>query len=108
MKRSFPGWMLICILSPLTLTFSFGQAATTSLRGTIKDPSGALVPEAMIALVDKANGSSFSAVADSAGNYAFPQIPPPNTSSRLPRRASENSQRSPSCLWTNPLRSTLQ
>lgn len=74
MKRSLVGWILICILS--TLSLSFGQTATTSLRGTITDPSGALVPGAKIMLVDPANGSKFNTVADSSGNYTFPQIPP--------------------------------
>ena len=73
MKRSLWGWMLLCILSALPL---FSQTATTSLRGTIKDPSGALVPGAKITLSDNANGQTFSAVANSAGLYAFPQIPP--------------------------------
>ena len=68
------GWMLLCILS--TVSLSLGQTATTSLRGTIKDPSGALVPGAKITIVDKTIGTTFSAVADNAGNYAFPQIPP--------------------------------
>ena len=66
--------MLLCILS--TVSLSLGQTATTSLRGTIKDPSGALVPGAKITIVDKTIGTTFSAVADNAGNYAFPQIPP--------------------------------
>ena len=74
MKRSLWGWMLICILS--TSISLFSQTATTSLRGTIKDPSGALVPGARITLSDNANGQTFSALANSAGQYVFPQIPP--------------------------------
>ncbi len=74
MKKSLAGWILLCILS--TVTLSFGQVATTSLRGTIKDPSGALVPGAKVTLTDKATGKSLSAVADSAGAYSFLQIQP--------------------------------
>jgi hypothetical protein len=73
-KRSLWGWMLMCILS--TSISLFSQTATTSLRGTIKDPSGALVPGARITLSDNANGQTFTAVANSAGQYVFPQIPP--------------------------------
>jgi hypothetical protein len=36
------------------------QIATTSLRGVVKDPSGALVPGARITLVDKAKGAALS------------------------------------------------
>jgi hypothetical protein len=68
------GWILLCILS--TAALSFGQLATTSLRGTIKDPSGALVPGARITISDNASGNSISRVADSAGSYLFAQIPP--------------------------------
>jgi len=73
-KKSLLGWILLCILS--TVTPSFGQTASTSLRGTIKDPSGALVPGAKVTLTNGANGATFDAVADSTGNYTFPQLPP--------------------------------
>lgn len=68
------GWILFCILS--AATFSFGQLANTSLRGTIKDPSGAVVPGAKITLLDKATGKTMSSLASSGGFYEFPQIPP--------------------------------
>src|ERR1700733_173760 len=66
--------MLLCILS--VATSAFAQLATTSLRGTIKDPSGALVPGAKVTITDKATSKSFSAVADNTGQYVFNQIPP--------------------------------
>ena len=74
MKRSLWGWILVCILSSVTL--SFAQIATTSLRGTIKDPSGALVPGAKVTLTDKSNGTTLTAVANNAGSYVFAQITP--------------------------------
>ncbi len=74
MKRSVSGWILLCILS--TAALAFGQTATTSLRGTIKDPTGALVPGAKITIVDKEKGTTFTAIANSAGLYTFAQIPP--------------------------------
>jgi Carboxypeptidase regulatory-like domain len=73
-KRSLPGWVLLCILS--TVALGFGQTATTSLRGIIKDPTGALVPGAKITIVNNEKGTTFSAVANSAGLYTFAQIPP--------------------------------
>ena len=74
MKKSLMGWILLCILSTATPLFS--QLATTSLRGTIKDPSGALVPGAKVTITDKATGKSLSTVADSSGAYNFAQIMP--------------------------------
>jgi hypothetical protein len=66
--------MLCCILTCATLAFT--QNANTSLRGTVKDPSGALVPGAKITLVNKANDQTLTAVASGAGEYQFLQIPP--------------------------------
>ena len=66
--------MLCCILSTATLAFS--QSATTSLRGIVKDPSGALVPGAKVTLVDKANGKTLRTVSNGSGLYQFSQIPP--------------------------------
>jgi hypothetical protein len=74
MKRSRLGWMLCCMLSS-ALPIS-AQVATTSLRGTIKDPSGALVPGARITLTANATGQTLTTVANSGGQYVFPQVPP--------------------------------
>lgn len=68
------GWMLLCILSTTSLVLS--QTATTSLRGTIKDPSGALVPGATVTITNSANGQTFTAKADASGVYQFQQIAP--------------------------------
>ncbi len=73
MKRSLWGWVLLCTLS---VTLAFGQTASTSLRGTIKDPSGALVPGATITLTDNTTGKELSTTSGADGLYAFPQIPP--------------------------------
>jgi len=73
-KRLQGGGILFCILS--AVSFAFGQAATTSLRGIIKDPSGALVPSAKVTLIDKATGHTFSAAATATGYYEVLQIPP--------------------------------
>ena len=74
MKRSLWGWVLFCTLLPLSL--AFGQSASTSLRGVVKDPSGALIPGAKVTIVDSAKGETFSAMSGSTGLYVFAQIPP--------------------------------
>lgn len=74
MKKSFWGWLLAVTF--LAATYAFGQSANTSLRGTVKDPSGALLPGASISLLNGTNGQTLSATTDSAGAYIFPQIPP--------------------------------
>ena len=54
----------------------FSQNATTSLRGVIKDPSGAVVPGAKITLIDNATGRTLAATSGASGEYTFQQIPP--------------------------------
>jgi len=66
--------MLFCILISCTLAYS--QTATTSLRGVIKDPAGALVPGATVTLSDSATDKTLSEVSNASGVYQFAQIPP--------------------------------
>jgi hypothetical protein len=74
MKRLLWKWMLLCIFSATTL--SFGQNATTSLRGSIKDPTGAYVPEAKVTLLAPATGDTLSTTSNKAGFYAFESLFP--------------------------------
>jgi hypothetical protein len=55
---------------------SIAQIATTSLRGVVKDPSGAVVPGAKITLTNGATGQVLSATSNAAGEYSFTQLPP--------------------------------
>ncbi len=73
-KRSLAGWILFCVLSTASLVF--GQSATTSLRGVIKDPSGALLPGAQVTIVDKSVGTTLRTTSHNDGSYVFAQIPP--------------------------------
>jgi hypothetical protein len=66
--------MICCIF--LSSALSVAQTASSSLRGVVKDPSGALVAGAKITLLDKANDKEVTAYANTAGSYVFPQIPP--------------------------------
>jgi hypothetical protein len=74
MRRFFPACVLAGILA--WPAFVSAQTATTSLRGVVKDPSGAVVPAAKVALINSAGGSTYNAVADNMGSYVFPQLPP--------------------------------
>lgn len=54
----------------------FAQTSTTSLRGTVLDPSGAVVPGAQITLNNEATGFQVAKVTNPNGEYNFLQIPP--------------------------------
>lgn len=74
MKTSLSGWMLCCILSIATLASA--QTTNTSLRGVVKDTSGAMVPGAAVVLTNSANGQVYRAVSTAAGEYIFPVVTP--------------------------------
>src|SRR6516165_300742 len=50
-------------------------AATGRLSGTIKDPSGAVVPGATITLINMGLKSEFKSISDRQGFYSFPVLP---------------------------------
>lgn len=58
---------------PLT---TLAQNATTSLRGVIRDSSGAVVPGAQITITNGATGQQFTAKSNGAGEYTLIQITP--------------------------------
>jgi hypothetical protein len=80
-KRSLWGWMLLCILSSAFLAYS--QTATTSLRGVVKDPSGALVPGATVTITAASTGFSQQATSNASGIYEFEQIRPAHYSIKV-------------------------
>ncbi len=60
------------VLSPLT----FAQTSTTSLRGTITDPKGAVVQGAIVTLNNSATGYSRTTKSEGDGVYQFREVPP--------------------------------
>lgn len=53
----------------------FGQGLT-SVGGTVKDPSGAIIPAAQVQLTNMDTGAQRAGVSDSAGRYLFSQVQP--------------------------------
>ena len=49
---------------------------TATLSGSVTDPTGAVVPHAVVKLTSKLNGVSRTYTTDSAGRYTFPQLAP--------------------------------
>ena len=61
-----------CLFSILV----WSQTFTGSIRGTLLDPTRAVVPNAKITVTDADRGVQNSTVADSSGRYIFPTLPP--------------------------------
>src|SRR5215831_18243623 len=69
----------VAVLCAFLITFAiltFGQSATTSLRGTITDPKGAIVQGATLTLSNPATGFSRNAKSGSDEVYQFLEVPP--------------------------------
>jgi len=52
------------------------QVATTSLRGTVSDPKGAVVSGAIVTISNPATGFVRTGKSDNQGNYQFLELPP--------------------------------
>src|SRR5215831_5700352 len=69
--------MRLPVLQVFLATVIFGQSApTTSLSGTVADPSGSLVPNAAIELTNVATKWTRNTTTDSQGHFLFTLVPP--------------------------------
>src|SRR5690349_22180597 len=67
---------LLLLISSSAVTV-FSQATSTgTIVGTVSDQQGAVVPDATIAITDKATNTTTKATSNSAGHYAFPNVNP--------------------------------
>jgi hypothetical protein len=66
--------MIVSVLLPGTLVLA--QTATTSLRGTITDPKGALLQGAVVTLSNSSTGFSRTTKSGNDGVYQFLEVPP--------------------------------
>jgi hypothetical protein len=59
----------------LTAAVTFAQSDSTSINGTISDPSGATIPNAKVTARNQNTGATRDAVTSSAGTFVIPSIP---------------------------------
>ena len=78
---------------------SFGQNASTSLRGLVTDSTGAAIPGASVVIVNAANGVRVDAVANSQGEYSFLQIAPGTYTITATASGFGSSPRLRNCWW---------
>ena len=78
-----PASRLVALLLVFLVAFStalWPQSATTSLRGTVSDPNGAVLPGATVTLSNPDTGFTQTTKSDAEGVYQFLQVPPANYS----------------------------
>src|SRR5215475_461360 len=64
----------LCAISVSLAVSLFGQ--TTSLNGTVSDPTGAVIPNATISIVNVDTGLQREEKSDSQGRYNLEALPP--------------------------------
>jgi hypothetical protein len=72
-------WLVISLVLALCAVFSFSalaQETTGGLQGTVKDPSGAVVPNARVVVNGTSLVGSKELETDSSGYYRFANLPP--------------------------------
>jgi hypothetical protein len=71
---------ILAVLGLLSLAgvLSWSQTATTSLRGTVSDSKGAVLPEATVTLTNPETSFSRATKTDGQGAYQFLQVTPGN------------------------------
>lgn len=68
---------ILCIAGLLLTVAAWGQA-TTSLRGTVTDPSGAVIPSSKVTLTNSTTGLVRASNTGADGVYEFVLVPPGN------------------------------
>jgi hypothetical protein len=74
--RRFRQLLAFLFLSIGFCSLGWSQASFTSLRGTVTDSSGAVVPGATVNIVNKATNLTTSQTAGGSGEYQFQQVVP--------------------------------
>src|SRR5439155_11473324 len=66
---------LVCFaVIAMLVTTSSAQITTTGIRGIVRDPNGAVVPNATVKATDNATGVQQTTVSSSDGNFLFPNL----------------------------------
>ena len=73
--------VMLSLVSALLVTMfvstsAYGQAVGATLSGTVKDPSGAVVPRAKVLIENTATGVTTAVTTNSSGVYAAPNLLP--------------------------------
>src|SRR5258708_18686828 len=67
--------VLACLLFT-GMVYAQGVGASGDIRGTVSDPTGAVVSKATVTATDTAKGIKHTAITDPDGEYRFGSLPP--------------------------------
>ena len=79
MSKTFSAWRLLCSLALLVMALPAPAAAqqfTGTLRGTVQDSTGAVLPGASVSIVDVATNDTRTVTTDERGAWVLPNLKP--------------------------------
>ncbi len=76
LRRLLP--LLVCAAGTV-----FAQLYTGNIAGTVKDSSGAVVPNAKVTITDQAKGFNYTANTDNSGQFTVKNLPPANYTEKV-------------------------
>jgi len=86
--RSFPRpgvQLILALLLCLTTTLLNAQSTQSTILGTVKDASGAIIPSAQVVVINADKGGSITHVTDASGNFQAQDLPPGRYRLRITR-----------------------
>ena len=75
LKRSISASLVALSLSVAATTLHAQGIITGSLSGIVQDPTGAVVPNASVSVLDPTKGTPITVQANTAGEFNFPALP---------------------------------
>ena len=70
------GWLLSALVLLTAASVSLAQGTSSTIRGTVKDPQGAVVRGATVTLVGGTRGDERKVTTGDEGNYTFTSVDP--------------------------------
>src|SRR5262249_4734034 len=74
MKRILCACAVVSLVVVAMASITSAQITTTGIRGLVRDPNGAVVPNAAIKVMDNATGVEQTTVSSSNGGFLFPNL----------------------------------
>src|SRR5437773_4564135 len=68
--------LLVCMALATSLAHAQGVGSSGSIRGTVTDPAGGVMPRATIVAEDAEKGVRYTSMTDENGQYEFVGLPP--------------------------------
>src|SRR6266446_9543935 len=75
-QKTFPAWVLVCVLVAAGSASAQGVGASGDITGTVNDPSGRGIPKATILAVETDKGIQHTTETDTSGEYRLVGLPP--------------------------------